>query len=419
VAKIPGIRGVTYQQHGAGFRLKWRENQETPTGVERVQCYHQVDTEAEVAGVAAQIRKALDEQGYWTEPEVFVRPMARDLEALSAEWLNAVGGLRAHKKNTRSALKFGLKRFWKALRKGAKAGKGSLPLRLLNEKNVVKAIIELRTAGHAPGTIYQTVHPVICDFWPWAHRQGHPDLGTPPARPQDLLPPNASYSAPPDIPSWEEIDEMISRIDNHRALVAAVLMRATGLRLDQVAHIQGSEFDLSDPSAPTLLVVKGKSRQEQGLMRRVPVPTWLVPMLHDLGAWRKGFLIWNQDRRRNRIPGRMESPRNLTRYFKRAWQAAVADDAVREDIWVPKNRYRASTTHSIRAAYQSELEARRVQEYLLDYLVGHQSRTTRGAHYANPSKQILREVVDLVPPISPEPAWPPRDDDAEPKVAAK
>ena len=78
MAKIPGIRGVTYQQHGAGFRLKWRENQETPTGVERVQCYHQVDTEAEVAGVAAQIRKALDEQGYWTEPEVFVRPMARD-----------------------------------------------------------------------------------------------------------------------------------------------------------------------------------------------------------------------------------------------------------------------------------------------------------------------------------------------------
>ena len=53
-----------------------------------------------------------------------------------------------------------------------------------------------------------------------------------------LMPRNAVYAPPNVLPTLAEVDGMIVRITVPRARVAAVLMRGTGLRIEQVASAE-------------------------------------------------------------------------------------------------------------------------------------------------------------------------------------
>jgi len=184
--------------------------------------------------------------------------MDPDLERLSAEWLNEIGGQRRHEKNTRNALTHALKRFWQALRDATDtpASQG-LPASLFHKTNIRRAQARLVEQDYSVGTVYQTVHPVVCDFWLWAADENIPSLPRPPRQVKDLLPPNPHYEPPPRTPTFDEIDEMLRRIRCARALAACILMRGTGLRIDQVAPIHANHFDLDQN---TLLIIRGKSR---------------------------------------------------------------------------------------------------------------------------------------------------------------
>jgi hypothetical protein len=134
-------------------------------------------------------------------------------------------------------------------------------------------------------------------------------------------------------------------------------------------------------------------------MRTVAVPEWLVPLLESMGAMRDGVLIRAQDRYGGVFERPMASPRNLSMHFLRAWEKAEADGAVRERIWAPENRRKASTTHVLRAVYQATLEEAGVRDGVIDWLVGHAGKSTRATSYTKPSLAQMRAAVARVPEV--------------------
>jgi hypothetical protein len=398
MASIPGIKGVSYAPYRGGFKLRWRELHETPDGVVRRGRSFTVAKELEVAPTAVAIRKALDRQGYWTPGEVVVpvRAIQADVEAMAAEWLVRKVGRKRLARSTKQNLKGALRRFFAGVRAVEGVPDGPLLVRHLN-RDVVERVVGWLAERYAPGTVYQTVHPVVCEMWPWATDHGVAGLSPAPRDTGSLLPRNAVYAPPNVLPTVAEVDAMIARITVPRARVAAVLMRGTGLRIEQVAHIHGEDF-----GGATLLIRKGKSRREQALMRTVAVPEWLVPLLESMGAMREGVLIRAQDRYGGVFERPMASPRNLSMHFLRAWERAEADGAVRERIWAPENRRKASTTHVLRAVYQATLEEAGVRDGVIDWLVGHAGRSTRATSYTKPSMAQMRAAVAHIPAMETE-----------------
>lgn len=404
MASIPGIPGISYARYRGGWKLRWRETHETPDGLTTKARSYTVPTEAEVPALALAIRRALDRQGWWDPAEVSspvkARPLDVDIEAVAGEWVaRKVGRLRLAE-STKANLKGSMQRFFEGLRAVAGLPEGPIPARSLNRDTVEQVTVWL-AQRYAEGTVYQTLHPVLREFWPWASDHGVAGLEPAPRDAKSLMPRNAVYAPPNVLPTLSEVDAMIARITVPRAQVAAVLMRATGLRIEQVSCIRGADID---PVENTLVIAKGKSRREKALMRTVAIPAWLVPTLRALGAWRAGFLIQHMDRYGGVHDAPMPSPRNLAQHFKSAWERAAKDGAARPGIWAPGNRVKASTTHALRAVYQATLEEAGVRDAVIDWLVGHAGRSTRATSYTKPSLEAMRAAVEKVPPVALGPA---------------
>ena len=401
MAGIPGIQGISFARYRGGWKLRWRETHETPAGLEVKARSFTVADEAEVPVVAVEIRRALDRQGWWepasaTAPAL-ARPMDVDIEAVAGEWVTRKVGRLRLAESTKANLKGSVQRFFEGVRAVAKLPEdGPIPARHLN-RDVVEQVTVWLAQRYAEGTVYQTLHPVLREFWPWASDHGVAGLEPATRDTKSLMPNNAVYAPPNVLPTLAEVDAMIARITVPRAKVAAVLMRATGLRIEQVANLRGADFDVAEN---TLVIAKGKSRREKAMMRTVAVPTWLVPTLKALGAWRDGQLIQHMDRYGGIYDEVMPSPRNLAIHFKSAWARAVKDGVARPGIWKPGNRVKASTTHTLRAVYQATLEEAGVRDAVIDWLVGHAGRSTRATSYTKPSLEAMRAAVEKVPPVA-------------------
>jgi integrase len=401
MAMIPGIHGISYARYRGGWKLRWRESNQAADGLIVKARSFTVPTEADVPAFAVEIRRALDRQGWWeptpaNEP-VLARPLEADLEALASEWITRKVGRLRLAASTKTNLKGSVQRFFEGVRAVAQLpDDGPVPARYLN-RDVVEQVSVWLAGRYAEGTVYQTLHPVVREFWPWASDRGVAGLEAAPRDTKSLMPNNAVYAPPNVLPTLAEVDAMIARITVPRAKVAAILMRGTGLRIEQVASLRGADFDLV---AGTMLVAKGKSRREKALMRTVAVPTWLVPTLKAMGAWHDGHLVQHMDRYGGVFDELMPSPRNLAIYFKKAWVSAVKDGLVRADVWKPANREKASTTHTLRAVYQATLEEAGVRDAVIDWLVGHSGRSTRATSYTKPSMAQLRAAVEQVPAIA-------------------
>lgn len=400
MASIPGIQGISYARYRGGWKLRWRETHETPDGLQVRARSYTAETEADVPVLAVEIRQALDRQGWWepatTSSPVLARPMDVDIEAIAGEWVTRKVGRLRLAEFTKTNLKGSVQRFFEGVRAVVGLPDGPIPARHLN-RDVVEQVTVWLAERYAEGTVYQTLHPVLREFWPWATDHGVAGLEPAPRDTKSLMPNNAVYAPPNVLPTIAEVDAMIARITVPRAKVAAVLMRATGLRIEQVTCIRGEDFDAE---ANTLVIAKGKSRREKALMRTVAVPAWLVPALRELGAWRDGFLIQHMDRYGRVYEQAMPSPRNLAAHFKTAWDRAVKDGAARPGIWKPGNRVKASTTHVLRAVYQATLEEAGVRDAVIDWLVGHSGRSTRATSYTKPSIAQMQAAVALVPAIN-------------------
>ncbi|MEQ1569578.1 MAG: site-specific integrase [Myxococcota bacterium] len=393
--------GLSVEDRGGRWLLRWRQNEVQPDGTtKRVQRTRMCFTVEELRSKTAEIEAALRDCGWWRPPEEARpgMPVVPNAEAAALDWLAWKVGTRGAAANTRGNLARSMKRFFGELRQVVGlAEEAAVPVTAMTAANV-NAVTARWKDRYAEGTVYQTIAAVV-DMWTWIadDPDRYPDVPRPPYNKDRVLPTTPSYEAPEAVPTWAETDACLRRIRLPFPRRMATIMRYTGLRLEQAAMVHREDFDLANG---TLLIRKGKSRREKALMRRVAVSRHLVA---DLGTWltdhEPGPLF--PDARVGDDGGvvPIRTYRNQTRYVTEAWEAATAAEEARKEVWAPPNRKKNRPDHAFRASFQAALEANGYGEALVDWLVGHAPKTTRGKHYARPAENILRAAVDSIPAI--------------------
>jgi integrase len=398
MAKVGHAVGLSYQDLGEGrFRLHWRQWEEQPGGgrqrAQRSVTAYSVD---ERRRLELDIEKALAEKGWWSASELVVaaKPVDVNLERAGLAWLDWKSGLRAVSASTRRNLAGSMRRWFDTLRTARGwSAETVIPGNEMSQATLAEVGRHLRER-YAEGTVYQTISAVV-DMWTWAASQDeYASLPRPPYNLQIVMPRPADYHAPDAVPAFAECDAAIRNIRLPIPRRLAILMRYTGLRLEQAVHVHREDLDLR---AGTLLIRKGKSRREKATMRRVPVSPHLVA---DLRPWLETRLPGPlfPDPKDAKIP--LVSYRNQTRYVTEGWRTATQNGDARLEVWAPPSRSKTRPDHAFRAAFQAALADVGVSDSTIDWLVGHAPKTTRARHYARPSDNVLRQAVAKVDPIA-------------------
>ena len=180
-------------------------------------------------------------------------------------------------------------------------------------------------------------------------------------------------------PTFEEMDRCIAASSGwHRQLL--VVLRFTGLRVQQAMFLRWSDFDL-DRQMLNIRGELGKSRSErQG--RIVPISEHLA---NEMAGWgrREGWVI-KSARQRGGERERMARTRDVNR----AW----ARSGVRDEVW------KGRPHHSFRKGLVTGLKRLGADTEAAEYLVGHVLPGVRGV-YVDPEAHGLRDAVALIPPI--------------------
>ena len=229
-----------------------------------------------------------------------------------------------------------------------------------------------------PGSAQKIVAAVEL-FWRWAYEQE--DYGETIPRPRRL--PFARQPRTPTIaPTWEEMDRCVAACSGwHRQL--AILLRFTGLRVQQVMLLKWSDFDLA---AETLLIrgELGKTLQERS-GRIIPVSQYLVDELKAMTPPRErtGFIV-ECGRKADGPRAREARARDMARAWKRA--------GVREEVWKQRPH------HAFRKGFRSGLKRLGADDMAVEFLLGH-SLGIAGV-YTDPDSMPLRDAVNLIPPLT-------------------
>ncbi len=236
------------------------------------------------------------------------------------------------------------------------------------------ALTGLHGKPRSKDTVRKNVE-VVQLMWAWAYE--HDEYGEFCFRPRRIEMPRGVGSAPV-APRWEEMDACIAEITGWYQMVC-VVMRFTGLRVNQVMHLRWEDFDL-DRAALIVRGELGKSKQEQR-GRMIPISTHLATYLAD-GQKDEGWVI-ESDRGRGGARDRMARDTRV----RAAWQAA----GVRSAVWAGR------PNHAFRKGFISELKRSGADAEAVEYLVGH-SLGLRGV-YTDPDALPLRDAVRRVPTL--------------------
>lgn len=174
-----------------------------------------------------------------------------------------------------------------------------------------------------------------------------------------------------------------------------VIMRYTGLRADQALNIKRRDIDLENAR---LTVTAGKSRAEKAEQRTIPISRHLVNELTSwIGPYRPGDWLFPA---RGKVGAESRAPVEPG-FFTLAWEAATAAGQAREIAWKPESREHARPEHAFRAAFQAHMRALGIMDEVIDALVGHHGRSTRGKHYAGNETlwERMEDAVKLLPAI--------------------
>jgi integrase len=410
-----GISGALDSRSGR-IRLKWRNRIQQPDGsIVSRQRSVTVANRSEVSARALQIDAALREHGYYDPGDTPFRTADEDLEEVFVAYLRHKRVFDGREDNTLQNIAGHFGRFMRGIRRLlALAEHDMIPARVLHldlyQEWVCWAATEGQKngQGYGRGTVYQTAFTIL-DAWAWGADQTKsglprwPTLPNPPYNRSAHLPPRPNYTAPCDVARWDELDAMLNRIDckgnpekarNVRnAFWCCVIMRYTGLRLFQAAGIHREHIDIE---GLTMLVMRGKSKREKALNRRMAVSphllTDLAPLLRRVPS---GPLFPD-----HRSPHEaVKYHRNGTQYVSKAWIETITGGLARPTVFRPPGRVKASPNHSFRAGFQQALEDAAVRSSVIDWLVGHAPASTRGRHYTRPNMRIQHEAVATVPPI--------------------
>lgn len=243
----------------------------------------------------------------------------------------------------------------------------------------------VRTLSTRAKMIQRVVHA-----WQWAANEEAYDEVIP--KPRHLRLPKAPR-VPTIAPTWAEIDACIRatldawggqgqgrRAPNVPLYRRAVLLRFTGLRVQQAMGLLWSDVDLEHAHL-TVRGELGKTDAEKS-GRIVPLSAHLV---EELRRWREGAAgdAWILPSERTGDQSRTARQRDMVA----SWQRA----GVRLEAWTGRSH------HAFRKGFVSELRRAGADPDAIEYLVGH-SLQLRGV-YTDPDALPLREAVALIPPL--------------------
>lgn len=165
-------------------------------------------------------------------------------------------------------------------------------LDLLTKDRLRRFAIWLKVGGRKESTVYKTVQ-TIHQLWAWLYDEEAFEQFTP--RPRRIVLANPRTPRV-HAPTWAEMDACIAACDGNESLRRrAVLLRYTGLRVEQVQALAWGDVDMDKA---TLAIRTGKSEQEKR-GRVVPIAEGLV---QELAGWglREGHLGRDNPHRRTR-----------------------------------------------------------------------------------------------------------------------
>ena len=234
----------------------------------------------------------------------------------------------------------------------------------------------------------------IQQCWKWAHEHDEDWPGVVP-RPRKLEdmpedPPRLTVA-----PTWEEMDRCIGELRVGWVRRAAILMRFTGLRINQALRLRWEDIDL-DGATLTIRPELGKSKVEKR-GRIIPLSLHLVEILSGWGV-REGDLVPRvvsaiRERRRSLgLPSREpDAPpaTGATVTMSRAWERA----GVRPVIWEHR------PDHAFRRGLQTGLKRLGVDPDAIEYYVGHSLGAVRDV-YLDPDSLPMRALADAILPLS-------------------
>lgn len=223
-------------------------------------------------------------------------------------------------------------------------------------------------------------------WWTWAHDEDERWPGAV-AAPRDL---RLTMPAQPRVvaPTWAEMDAAVAAsVGPHRRV--AILLRFTGLRIQQVMRLRWDDVDL-DARTLRIRPELGKSRAER-VGRVVPLSAHLVAELAGWGV-RDGWVVPT-----HRQPGPRERVYR-SREMRAAWERA----GVRPEVWDGR------PDHAFRKGFRSGLKRLGGDSEAIEYLLGHDLGDGEEGTYTDPDALPLRTTIDLAPPLA-EPIRPSGD----------
>lgn len=374
--------GVSVERRPDGtWRVRWREWTEIQGVRSRVQRSRVVSTEADAIDVRAKILRALERGEIWEESAREL-PVVASFDAVCAAWLRhklAIG----REPSTILRYGFAFAAFFRAARRARQLKDNApLPVNALSASLFTDVLLLSRNTDGERSAGYAT--RVALDAWTWAGDDPARWPGIPVA-PRDktaILPSQPPYEAGP-APTIAELDACLSRLNGaSRLMKAGIIMRYTGLRIQQVYELDEEDIDLQQM---VIVVRGGKSRREKASIRRVPITEAFV---NDIGPY---------------LSKQIKGPGASTpsERFRRAWEIATEDGKVRREVWAPRNRTNSRPDHAFRAGFQAHLVRAGVRDEVISALVGH-APGIRGRHYVglDSMADAMRAAVELIPPIS-------------------
>ena len=272
-----------------------------------------------------------------------------------------------------------------------------LPVTVLGRPlfNKLKPILARRGA-----TVPNQSLDLLWQAWEWlgGDPKSWPQVPAQPREKRGFVPPGRSYG-PTEAPTLAHADATLRHLKGRRlhsdAVVVAVVMRYTGLRVGQVQAINREDINLETGS---LVVRTGKSRREKAEKRIIPLSRHLLaePLFRAAVERTK--------------PGERVFRGRGSGVISAAWGEASEAGEVPAYTWAPPNRARQRPAHAFRAALMAHLKDQRVASDVIGLLVGHahgnqggdnggSAERLRATHYGRGLADEARAAVDALLPV--------------------
>jgi len=355
------------ERRSASYRVRWRD----PEGKQ----YSRKCPDRKTADrVKRLVEQAIAEGRRW-EPDAVREELT--LEGVMRAYLRECSRVRAPSTIRRYAGNLDLALAW--LRK--KYGNKGISPQVLSKQLLAELYDYLKVNGRhghprQPSTVRKIVE-VLERVWIWAHNEdAYAEFMPPPRRLAMPVGPGQPVVAP----TWAEMDACIAGAQGWIRQLGVVL-RFTGLRVQQAMHLKWEDFDL-EAGVLRIRGELGKTRHERR-GRAIPVSRHLVA---EMLTWeRSQAFVVPSGRKQDGPRGREAKGRDMGRAWKRA--------GVKEEVWKQRPH------HAFRKGFKTELTRAGARWEAVEHLLGHQVGDSVTSRYLDPEFLPLREAVDLIPPL--------------------